>query len=152
MKTLPVGTQTFSIIHENDYLYVDKTKYILKMINDGRINFLSHPRRFEKSLLISTIEELYKGNEKLFEGLDIHKEWNWDEIYPVIKLDLSGVKNVSPNELEERLLEIIYNIGKDFGVELSSKTSQGMFDCLILELYRSFKKRVVVLIDEYDAP
>ena len=152
MKTLPVGTQTFSIIRENDYLYVDKTKYVLKMINDGRINFLSRPRRFGKSLLISTIEELYKGNEKLFEGLDIHKEWNWDETYPVIKLDLSGVKNVSSNELEERLMEIIYNIGRDFGVELKSKTSQGMFDCLILELYRSFNKRVVILIDEYDAP
>ena len=152
MKTLPVGTQTFSIIRENDYLYVDKTKYILKMIKDGRINFLSRPRRFGKSLLISTIEELYKGNEKLFEGLDIHSQWNWDETYPVIKLDLSAVKNATPNELEERLIETIYHIGKDFGVKITSKTSQGMFDSLILELYRLFNKRIVVLIDEYDAP
>ncbi|MCL2115697.1 MAG: ATP-binding protein [Methanobrevibacter sp.] len=152
MKTLPVGTQTFSIIRENDYLYVDKTKYILKMINDGRINFLSRPRRFGKSLLVSTIEELYKGSEKLFEGLDIHKKRNWNEKYPVIKLDLSGVKNVSSTELEYRLIEIIYNIGKDFGVELKSKTSQGMFDSLILQVYRLFNKRIVVLIDEYDAP
>jgi len=152
MKTLPIGTQTFSIIRENDYLYVDKTRYILKMINDGRINFLSRPRRFGKSLLISTIEELYKGNEKLFKGLYIHKKWNWNEAYPVIKLDLSAVKTVTSNDLEERLMEIIYNIGRDFGVELNSKSSQGMFDSLILELYRLYNKRIVVLIDEYDAP
>jgi hypothetical protein len=152
MKTLPVGTQTFSIIRENDYLYVDKTKYILKMINDGRINFLSRPRRFGKSLLISTIEELYKGNEKLFKDLYIHSKWNWDETNPVIKLDLSAVKNVNSEELEERLIEIIKNIGQDFGIELNSNSSQGMFDSLILELHRLFNKRIVVLIDEYDAP
>ncbi|MDR0912016.1 MAG: ATP-binding protein [Methanobrevibacter sp.] len=152
MKTLPVGTQTFSIIRENDYLYVDKTKYILKMIKDGRINFLSRPRRFGKSLLISTLEELYKGNKDLFKGLYIYDKWNWNETYPVIKLDLSKVKNLNSIELEGRLKEIIYNIGINYSIKLVNETSQGMFDSLILELYRKFNKRVVVLIDEYDTP
>ncbi|MDR0912017.1 MAG: ATP-binding protein [Methanobrevibacter sp.] len=152
MKTLPVGTQTFSIIRENDYLYVDKTKYILQMIKDGRINFLSRPRRFGKSLLVSTLEELYKGNKKLFEGLYIYDKWNWDETYPVIKLDLSKVKNINSIELEKRLKEIIYNAGQKYSIELNNETSQGMFDSLILELYQKFNKRVVILIDEYDTP
>jgi len=122
------------------------------MINDGRINFLSRPRRFGKSLLISTIEELYKGNKKLFECLYIYDKWNWDETYRVIKLDFSGAISSTSIGLEERLKEIIYNIGRNFSLELKSKTSQEMLDLLILELYNRFNKKVVVLIDEYDAP
>ncbi|MDR0912015.1 MAG: ATP-binding protein [Methanobrevibacter sp.] len=152
MKTLPVGTQTFSIIRENDYLYVDKTKYILKMIKDGRINFLSRPRRFGKSLLVSTFEELYKGNKKLFEGLYIYDKWNWNENYPVLILDLSESDSSTPELLKESLTEIISEIADSFSIDLKSTNYKGMFRELIVKLNNKTKKRVVILIDEYDLP
>ena len=76
MKKLPIGTQSFSILRNSDYLYVDKTEYIYKMIEDGRTYFLSRPRRFGKSLLLSTIKEVFEGNKKLFEGLYIYDKWD----------------------------------------------------------------------------
>ena len=75
MKKLPIGISAFSKLIKNDYIYVDKTKYIYEMVNIGKIYFLSRPCRFGKSLLVSTFEELFKGNKKLFEGLYIYDKW-----------------------------------------------------------------------------
>ncbi|MDR1897114.1 MAG: AAA family ATPase, partial [Prevotellaceae bacterium] len=76
MKTLPIGTQSFSVLRNTDCLYVDKTQDIYRMIATGRIFFLSRPRRFGKSLLISTLEEVFKGNKELFKGLYIYDRWD----------------------------------------------------------------------------
>ncbi|MDR1819662.1 MAG: AAA family ATPase [Methanobrevibacter sp.] len=84
LKRIYVGTQTFEFLRENDYLYVDKTKEIHKLIHSEKIVFLSRPRRFGKSLLVSTFKNLFSGNKKLFEGLYIYDHWNWDKSYPVI--------------------------------------------------------------------
>jgi hypothetical protein len=102
MKKLPIGIQTFSEIREEGYLYIDKTEQIYNLIERGKIYFLSRPRRFGKSLLISTIEELFKGNKKLFRGLYIHGKWNWNK-FPVIKLDFSDKNYETPEKLKESL-------------------------------------------------
>ena len=90
MLKLPVGIETFSELREEGYVYVDKTQYIHKLVNEGKPYFLSRPRRFGKSLLLSTMEELFKGNKKLFEGLYIFDKWDWNEKYPVITINLAG--------------------------------------------------------------
>ena len=152
MQKLPIGRQNFKQIRENNYLYVDKTKYIYKMINSGDINFLSRPRRFGKSLLVSTLKELFKGNKKLFEGLYIYDKWNWENKHPVIVLDFGGGDYETLNSLEDTLDDIIYRLAREFQVELYSKTLSGKFTDLITGIYNKTKKEVVVLIDEYDKP
>ncbi|MDR0912652.1 MAG: AAA family ATPase, partial [Methanobrevibacter sp.] len=88
-KKLPMGVSTFSEMIEDDYIYVDKTELIWNLIESGKKYFLSRPRRFGKSLLISTMEELFKGNKQLFEGLYIYDKWDWSKSYPVLHIDLS---------------------------------------------------------------
>ena len=87
MKKLPVGISTFSEIIEENFIYVDKTQAIYEMVNTGKTYFLSRPRRFGKSLIVSTLEELFKANKKLFQSLYIYDKWDWSEKYPVIYLD-----------------------------------------------------------------
>ncbi|KZX11631.1 ATP-binding protein [Methanobrevibacter filiformis] len=152
MQKLPVGRQDFTTIRENNYLYVDKTKYIHKMIKSGDINFLSRPRRFGKSLLISTLKELFKGNKKLFEGLYIYDKWNWEEEYPVIQIDLAGGTYNTLNDLEAKLKDIINRIARDFQVNIYSESLEEKFTDLISEISKKTDKKVVVLVDEYDKP
>jgi hypothetical protein len=85
MKELPTGIQSFEDLRSNNYLYVDKTEDIYRLITSKKIVFLSRPRRFGKSLLVSTMEELFKGNKALFEGLYIYDKWDWTQQYPVIR-------------------------------------------------------------------
>ena len=99
----PVGIQTFSEIIEEHYLYVDKTEFVYKLANDSKYIFLSRPRRFGKSLLMSTLEEYFKGHRQLFKGLAIDSlEKDWPE-YPVFRLDLSTANYTD----SERLIELI---------------------------------------------
>jgi hypothetical protein len=93
LQKLPLGIQSFEDIRKNNYLYVDKTKYIYNLIDNGKIYFLSRPRRFGKSLLVHTFKELFEGNNKLFENTFIYDKWNWDEKYPVISLSMAGLLN-----------------------------------------------------------
>jgi hypothetical protein len=150
MQKLPIGRQDFKLIRENNYLYVDKTKYIHKLIENGDIYFLSRPRRFGKSLLLSTIAELFKGNEKLFKELYIHNKWKWKETYIVIYIDLSNGEFKTVKESEKSLTDIINRNMKELEVPVYSKTLNGKFTDLIFETYKTTGKRVVVLIDEYD--
>ncbi|MDR3093338.1 MAG: AAA family ATPase, partial [Bacteroidales bacterium] len=94
MEKLPIGIQSFEKLRSEDYLYVDKTKEIYQLTSSN-IVFLSRPRRFGKSLLISTIGELYKGNKSLFEGLYIYDKWDWTQQYPVLRIDWTIVKHGS---------------------------------------------------------
>ncbi|MDR1474274.1 MAG: ATP-binding protein, partial [Endomicrobium sp.] len=86
MKILPIGTQTFEVLRNDGAIYVDKTEHIYKLINSGSVYFLSRPRRFGKSLLISTFKELFKGNKKIFEGLYIYGKWDWSKTNPLFLL------------------------------------------------------------------
>jgi hypothetical protein len=153
LQRLPFGRQTFKILRENDYLYVNKTKDILKLIESGDIYFLSRPTRFGKSLLVSTLEELFKGNEELFKGLYIHDKWDWNEKYPVISLSMDEIENKTNDKLEEDLLVMIENIAKKNNIKLNEKGSYIIkFSQLIEELSYSTGSKVVILIDEYDKP
>ncbi|MDR3309558.1 MAG: AAA family ATPase, partial [Tannerella sp.] len=87
LRNLPIGVQSFEKMRKDDYVYVDKTEAIYRIVTGGNIYFLSRPRRFGKSLTVSTLEELFKGNKALFEGLYIHDKWDWTKHYPVIRID-----------------------------------------------------------------
>jgi len=153
MEKLPIGISTFSKLIENNYIYVDKTKHIYEMINTGEIYFLSRPRRFGKSLLVSTLEELFKGNKKLFKGLYIYDKWNWEEKYPIIHLDFTNRAHNTPKELKTSINNFLTKIGEEYKLELTENDLYvDRFEELIKKIHDKTNKRVVVLIDEYDKP
>ncbi|MCL2115889.1 MAG: ATP-binding protein [Methanobrevibacter sp.] len=151
-KKLPIGTQSFSILRNNNYLYVDKTKYIHEMIENGRIYFLSRPRRFGKSLLLSTLEELFKGNKELFKNLYIYDKWNWNETYPVINLDFGGIAYETPEILKLSLEDFLIEIADEYNIILKKRFLNPQFSELIKKIHEKTGKKLVVLIDEYDMP
>ena len=98
-KKLPIGIQTFREIREENHYYVDKTPYAQQLIEQGKYFFLSRPRRFGKSLFIDTLAELFAGNEDPFEGLAIHKHWDWQQKFPVIRISFgAGVLAARPED------------------------------------------------------
>ncbi|MCY4219345.1 MAG: AAA family ATPase [Gammaproteobacteria bacterium] len=108
-RPLPIGIQTFSTLREEGCYYVDKTPLIRELIRTGRHYFLSRPRRFGKSLLVSTRKELFDGNEPLFRGLDIHPHWDWSVKYPVVRISFGG-NNDTPDEIQNHVLNQLYKI------------------------------------------
>ena len=152
-KLYPIGIQTFEEIRKLDNLYIDKTEYIYRMTHtDGKYFFLSRPRRFGKSLLVSTFQSYFEGKKELFEGLAIKKlEKEWNE-YPVLHFSMAGGKHLEKEQLERYLLFILKENEKRFGVECDSVDSNVRLLNLISNLYEQTGKQVVVLIDEYDAP
>ncbi|MDR1814273.1 MAG: ATP-binding protein, partial [Tannerella sp.] len=151
-KLLAVDTQTFSDMRERDALYIDKTDYIYKMVTGGKVYFLSRPRRFGKSLMISTLQSLFEGRKDLFEGLYIYDKWDWSKRYPVIRLDWSGVVLSTPEAMNKDLPLYFQAIADDYNIELESDTGQGCFRELIIGLHKKTGQQVAVLIDEYDQP
>jgi hypothetical protein len=93
MKKLPIGVQTFADLRRDNHIYVDKTRDIYDIVDRGKYYFLARPRRFGKSLLLSTIEALYRGEQDLFEGLYIYDRWDWSKHAPIIYLDWSSIKH-----------------------------------------------------------
>ena len=152
MKKLPLGVSTFSEIIEEDYIYVDKTRYIHEMISTGKVYFLSRPRRFGKSLLVSTLKSLFQGEKDLFKNLYIHDKWDWTEKHPVIHLDFGTREYNTPEELKNDLLSFINRVSRDFRVELFEHSLSSKFNELISEIHKKTGQKVVVLIDEYDKP
>ncbi len=152
-RPLPIGIQTFSTLREEGCYYVDKTPLIRELIRTGRHYFLSRPRRFGKSLLVSTLKELFEGNEPLFQGLDIHPYWDWSVKYPVVRLSFGG-KVSTPEDLENHILNQLYNIEEDFSLESLPpiKTAPERLQNILRRVHRETGKQVVVLIDEYDRP
>ena len=112
MKKLSVGISDFKELIQGNYIYVDKTEYVYKLINSGKYYFLSRPRRFGKSLLISTLEYLFKGEKELFKNLYIYDKWKWEEIYPVIRIDFGDTQVKNEIELQKELKAIIIETGK----------------------------------------
>ncbi|MDR0714234.1 MAG: AAA family ATPase [Bacteroidales bacterium] len=152
MKSLPIGTQSFSILRNAGYLYVDKTSHIHRMITSGRIYFLSRPRRFGKSLLVSTLEEIFKGNKALFEGLYICDHWDWTQQHPILRLDFGGMGYSTPEELHISLHSFVERMARSHQLSLAEKTLPDKFRELIEKLHQSTGHQVVVLVDEYDKP
>lgn len=152
-KLYPIGMQTFSEIREEDFLYVDKTEYIYRMTHtSGKYFFLSRPRRFGKSLLVSTMQSYFEGKKELFKGLAIEKlEKDWTE-YPVLHFSLAGGKHMEKDQLVRYLLYILKVNEEKFGIVNESPDPNVRMLNLIKTVYEQTGQKVVVLIDEYDAP
>ena len=152
-KLYPIGMQTFSEIREEDFLYVDKTEYIYRMSHtSGKYFFLARPRRFGKSLLVSTMQSYFEGKKELFKGLAIEKlEKDWTK-YPVLHFSLAGGKHMEKDQLVRYLLYILKVKEEKFGIVNDSPDPNVRMLNLIKTVYEQTGQKVVVLIDEYDAP
>ena len=149
----PVGIQTFSNIREGNYFYVDKTKYIVDFREKKMKNvFLSRPRRFGKSLFASTLQAYFEGRKELFEGLaiaDYEKEWIK---HPVLHFDLSGAKHMSVEQLERYLADMLEEQETRWGYKTHQVDANLRLKDLVKKAYEQTGEKVVVIIDEYDAP
>ena len=152
LKKLPIGISTFSEIIEQNYLYIDKTKEAHQLITSYKYAFLSRPRRFGKSLFIDTLQEIFEGNRKLFKGLYIYDKWDFEDKYPVIKINWGGELR-TPSMVRNRLEDILLYNQKRLDI-VCDKTEQfdSCFEELIRKAYEKYQKPVVILIDEYDKP
>jgi len=155
MKKLSLGTQTFSKIINDNCVYVDKTKYIYQLIQ-GNCYFFSRPRRFGKSLLCSTLKDIFLGKKDLFNGLWIEKnsDYSWP-IHPVVHLDLSLVAHKTPAELTASLMRYLDDIVEQHELEPLVHTTPGeMLKKLVMKLIKKYgeKNKVVLIVDEYDKP
>lgn len=148
----PLGIQSFGDIRTDRYLYVDKTSYIYDIVSRGKYYFLSRPRRFGKSLLISTLEAYFKGKEELFEGLDIYqKEVAWKQ-FPVLRLDLNVDNYKSLDVLYEVLGNTLNQWERQYDVVPTTTSVSLRLRNLIIDIYEKTGKKVVMLVDEYDKP
>lgn len=152
-RKYPVGVQTFSVIRNGGYIYIDKTDLIWKLYKSAKYVFLSRPRRFGKSLLSTTIASYFRGERHLFEGLkimDLEKEW---KEYPVLHLDISTAKNKdSKKEVLDELLDILAPYCSEYDVDMNENTPGQCLKKAITNAYNKTGSQVVIVIDEYDAP
>lgn len=146
----PIGLQDFQKIREGGYLYVDKTANLFEMATQGSYYFLSRPRRFGKSLLLSTLKYLFQARKSLFEGLWIADKWDWSQKHPVIHISFSSIGYKSLG-LKQALTKIIQEIAAENELELSSTVYDQQFKELIRRLAQK-EGKVVLLLDEYDKP
>jgi len=152
-KEITTSVYTFETLISGGALYVDKTPWIWKMVSalNGQY-FLARPRRFGKSLTVSTLEAVFRGRKDLFENLYLGTaEYDWQE-FPVIHLDFANLMTENLEMLSESLQNALIRIGREYGAELKEQHPAMMFGCLIDELKEKTGKKVVVLIDEYDKP
>lgn len=148
----PIGIQDFDKIINEGYTYVDKTELIYKLVHEGSYYFLSRPRRFGKSLLMSTLEAYFSGKRELFHGLAIDKlkkEWT---VYPVLHLDLNTGKYDTKDSLFHVLDDFLCKLEATYGTFPSEKALELRFMGLIARIYEKTGKPVVILVDEYDKP
>lgn len=159
MSKLPIGIQSFENIRRDGYLYIDKTIFVKELVNSGKVYFLSRPRRFGKSLFVSTLEAYFRGQRELFHGLAIG-EWEnqrpeserWVE-YPVLKFSLSGGDYQSAEGLANSLKYILNRFESENGIAHDDCLDiSNQFRYCIEEAYRMTGRQVVVLVDEYDKP
>jgi hypothetical protein len=152
MKKLPIGIQSFPQLIGEGYCYVDKTPLIHRLTEQGKYYFLSRPRRFGKSLLISTLKAAFRGRQEWFQGLYLERNWDWSIVRPVIHLSLGGGVVQGREELELRLNELLSRNAEEYRVELRNPTTAGRFAELIRRLREQSGHSVAVLVDEYDKP
>lgn len=156
METLkyPIGMQTFSNIRNGGYVYIDKTGYLNQLIESGsKYVFLSRPRRFGKSLFLSMVEEYYKGNRELFEGLDINKQFHEWHPRPVLHLDFSGCTTDNEESMVRFLNDFLTRYEEEYNIPVDVSNPIGLrFKEIIIQAHKQSGSPVVILIDEYDKP
>lgn len=148
----PIGIQNFEEIREGGYLYIDKTDMMFDLVDNGKYYFLSRPRRFGKSLLISTLETYFSGKREMFEGLkiaELEKEW---AVYPVLHLDLNTKRYENKASLLEILNMHLEMWEAEYGDEKKERSPEERFMYVIRCAYEKTGKQVVILVDEYDKP
>jgi hypothetical protein len=152
MKKLPIAVADFSTIRQRDYIYADKTEFLYNLFEYDCPYFLSRPRRFGKSLLVSTLKAILQKRRELFEGLWIEKsDYDWQSV-PVIYLSMNGIETESVAIVKDGLMDDLQSIAEREGLVLRGVTPTAMFKSLFEKLYNKYKQKVAVLIDEYDAP
>ena len=150
---LPIGIQDFESLRIDGYAYVDKTEQIYRLISEGRYYFLSRPRRFGKSLLITTLKALFLGKRELFRGLAIDQKEDWDwAVHPVLHLDLNTNKYDKAEVLELKLGESLNVWEQEYGSPRPDLPLGMRFEKVIENAYKKTGQRVVILVDEYDKP
>ncbi len=153
IRKYPVGIQTFADVREGNYVYVDKTKYIVEFLRNGsKYVFLSRPRRFGKSLFVSTLQAYYEGKKKLFDGLALGEyEKDWVK-HPVFHFDMSIAKHQDPKELEDELGYMLTEYERIYGRDEEAVRPNQRLMALVKRACQQTGQKAVVLIDEYDAP
>lgn len=153
MKKLPIAKTEIREIIEDNFCYVDKTKFIKMMVDEAhRYYFLARPRRFGKSLLVDTMRAIFSGEKELFKGLYIENNWDWSVKYPVIKISFGGGTVNNREELKIKLNEILKENIRNYSIKLTNQSESGRLKELIYTLFNKYQQPVVVLIDEYDKP
>ena len=148
----PIGIQSFDRIREEGFVYVDKTDLVYQLVSAGSIYFLSRPRRFGKSLLVSTLKHYFLGHKELFQGLAIESlEKDWLE-YPVFHIDFNGANFLEADELERVIESYVATWEQQYGKDPLATTLGNRFKGVLAAAHRKTGRRAVVLIDEYDKP
>ena len=151
-KIYPIGIQNFEKIRKDGYFYIDKTALIYQLVKTGSYYFLSRPRRFGKSLLLSTLEAYFQGKKELFDGLAMEKlEKDWIK-YPILHLDLNAEKYTAPEALDQVLESALRGWEALYGAQDYERTFASRFQGIIQRACDKTGQRVVVLVDEYDKP
>ncbi|MFP4308629.1 MAG: AAA family ATPase [Desulfococcaceae bacterium] len=153
LPTLPIGKSSFESIREKNDLYVDKTRHIFELVDRGEYYFLSRPRRFGKSLTVSTLKCLFEGKRELFEGLWIaqNTDWEWKE-HPVVVLDFNEIPHRDPETLRNALSGDLQLMADRHGIPLKTDYPETRLKELIVGLRDRFGAGAVFLVDEYDKP
>ncbi|MCP4353509.1 MAG: ATP-binding protein [Desulfobacterales bacterium] len=153
LQKLPVGDSSFESIRSNDCVYVDKTRHLFQIADEGKFYFMSRPRRFGKSLSVSALRCLFQGKKHLFDGLWIadNTEWEWKP-HPVVLLDFNEISHDTPENLKLSLTEHLSGMARSNNIQLKHSLLKGQFKELVLSLYQKTGMPVVILIDEYDKP
>ena len=150
---LPTNQFAFEKIRSKNMIYVDKTQLIYNMISNPDYYFLSRPRRFGKSLLVSILKHIYLGNRDYFKGLwiDLHADWEWKE-WPILFFDFNSISNGNEEELKKDLHDsLIHNLER-YDIKLSKKTLKQKFKEALSKLHKATNSKIVILVDEYDKP
>jgi hypothetical protein len=153
MKKLPIGMSTLKDMLEGNYVYVDKTAYVQRLVESSQYYFLSRPRRFGKSLLLDTLRQLFSANEAVFQGLHIHSQWDWSVAYPVIHISFGSGVMQTRADLDQRIRYLLADNHQRLGLDDNKKMDiTGHFGSLIQQAQAKYQQPVVILIDEYDKP
>ncbi len=153
MKKLPTGISTLSKIISGGYAYVDKSRFVHQLVENGSYYFLSRPRRFGKSLFIDTLKEAFEGNRDLFRGLWLDGRWDWEKRHPVIHISFAEGILRTRRDLDQKILTILESNRKRLGIDCQNRSSvSSFFSDLIQSSSEQYGVRSVILIDEYDKP
>jgi len=156
MKRLPIGIQTFAKLRDlsENYVYVDKTGVLLRLVEGGEYFFLSRPRRFGKSVMLSTLYELFRGNRELFRGLAIEGNWDWNKKHPVIRISFGSGDFSSEAAFRQQITRTLHDNQERLEIQCTTDQADYVtcFHDLIKKSFQKYTCKVVILIDEYDKP